>query len=63
MNIFCRILGHTWVQVTESPKTSWNVDKTGQLLVPTPAGEPRAYEECRRCLDRRELPTASSRAS
>lgn len=51
---FCRLLGHTWISTTSKPKTSWNVDKSGQLLVPTPAAEVRFYLECVRCRERRE---------
>lgn len=58
MNLFCRLLGHTWVPTSETPKTSWNVDKSGLLLVPTPAGEPRFYEQCARCKARREVAPA-----
>lgn len=57
MNLFCRLLGHTWVPASETPKTSWNVDKTGLLLVPTSAGEPSFYELCARCKERREVPS------
>ena len=51
---FCRLLGHTWIATTSKPKTSWNVDKSGQQLVPTPAEEVRFYRECVRCRERRE---------
>jgi hypothetical protein len=57
MNFFCRILGHTWVPKAENPKTAWNVDKSGQLLAPRPAGEVRFYDECARCRERRDVPT------
>lgn len=52
---FCKLLGHTWVPATSNPKTSWNVDKTGQLLVATPASQMRYYHECVRCRERREI--------
>jgi len=55
MNLFCRLLGHTWVHKAENPKTSWNVDGTGMVLKPTPAGAPRFYEECVRCGERRDV--------
>jgi len=58
MNLFCRLLGHTWVPASETPKTSWNVDKTGLLLVATPAGESRFYELCARCKAEREVAPA-----
>ena len=53
--LFCKLLGHTWIPTTSNPKTSWNVDKTGQLLVPTPASAVRYFQECVRCRERREL--------
>lgn len=56
MNFFCRLFGHTWVHKSDMPKTSWNTDKSNQLLLATPAGEPRFYEECVRCKEQRELP-------
>lgn len=49
MKIFCRLLGHTWRPVADNPKTAWNVDKSGFLLVATPAATPRFYDECARC--------------
>ena len=56
MNFFCRILGHTWVPASETPKIAWNIDKKGQTLVPTTEGEPVFFRECRRCGTRREVP-------
>ena len=53
MNFFCRLFGHTWTHQSQSPKTSWNVDKDGQQLFPTPAGEAVFWEECARCHDKR----------
>jgi hypothetical protein len=55
MNFFCRIFGHTWVHHSSNPKTSWNVDKSGNLLEPTPASEPRFYEQCARCKEQRNV--------
>ena len=52
---FCFLLGHTWVSVTSNPKTSWNVGKDAQTLVPTPSGEMRFYHQCARCRERREI--------
>jgi hypothetical protein len=57
MNFFCRLLGHTWVAVADNPKTNWNAHKDGQMLVATPAGEVRFYDECARCKERREVPS------
>jgi hypothetical protein len=55
MNLFCRLLGHTWVPLADNPKTTWNVDKSGLLLVGTPAGTVKLWEECARCKQRREV--------
>ena len=52
MNFFCRLFGHTWTHQSQSPKTSWNVDKDGQQLFPTPVGEVLFWEECARCHER-----------
>lgn len=52
---FCKLLGHTWVPATSNPKTSWNVDKDGILLVGTAAAEVRFFDECVRCHERRPL--------
>jgi hypothetical protein len=65
MNLFCRLLGHTWIPVAENPKTNWNTDKDGLTLVGTPAGEVRFFDECARCRQRREVAVQpkSSRAA
>ena len=55
MNIFCRIFGHTWVAVTDTPKISWNADEAGFVLNATAAGEVRFFDECVRCRERREV--------
>jgi hypothetical protein len=55
---FCKLLGHTWIATTSKPKTSWNVDKTGQMLIATPAEEVRFFQECVRCHERRETTPA-----
>lgn len=52
MNFFCTIFGHTWVHKSDSPKTSWNVDKDGLQLFAHPDGEVVFYEECARCRER-----------
>ncbi|MEW6071771.1 MAG: hypothetical protein AB1726_04125 [Planctomycetota bacterium] len=54
MNLFCRILGHTWVQETEAPEPRWNTTKDGHILAPT-YGEKdvRHFDVCRRCGFRR----------
>ena len=53
MNFFCRLFGHTWTHQSQSPKTSWNVDKDGQQLFATPSGDVVFWEECARCHDKR----------
>ena len=55
MNVFCTILGHTWVPFADNPKTAWNVDDTGQKLVARSDAPPRFFEECARCRERREV--------
>ncbi len=62
MNIFCRLLGHTWVSKFDSPKTRWNTGETGAELIATPSGTPRLYEECARCRDQRETPRRDGQA-
>ena len=53
--LFCLLLGHTWRPVSDNPKTNWNVDKAGHLLLATPADEVRFYHECVRCRERRPV--------
>jgi len=55
MNVFCAILGHTWVPAAENPKTAWNTDGTGLTLKATPSATPRFFEECARCKERRPV--------
>jgi hypothetical protein len=57
MNIFCRLLGHTWLHKTEDPKISWNTAKSLSELHLTADGEPRFWLQCERCGDRNENPT------
>lgn len=59
MNIFCLLFGHTWIHVAEDPKTRWSCNKAGSLLDATPAGEPRFFEQCRRCGKRRDWAAGS----
>jgi hypothetical protein len=56
---FCLILGHTWIPVSDNPKTNWNVDKTGHLLLATAASEIRFFDECVRCRERRPVVSKS----
>jgi len=55
MNIFCRILGHTWTPFADNPKVSWNTNDDGLVLTATPSGEVRFYDVCLRCRERREV--------
>jgi hypothetical protein len=55
MNVFCTLLGHTWITVADTPKTAWNNDDAGQLLYAKPSGDPRFFEECVRCRRRRPV--------
>lgn len=61
MNFFCRLLGHTWVDQFLTPKTTWNVDKAGVVLVARMAGRPERFQQCARCKERREIPPPGSR--
>lgn len=61
MNFFCRLLGHTWVDRALTPKTRWNVDKAGVLLVAQMDGRPERFQECARCKERREIPARAQR--
>ncbi|MCB9915438.1 MAG: hypothetical protein H6828_09855 [Planctomycetes bacterium] len=53
MSIFCRLYGHTWIHDVESPKIRWNTDKDQVELHATVEGEPRFFERCVRCGERR----------
>lgn len=55
MNLFCRLLGHTWVPVTDNPKISWNNDDEGLVLHATASAPIRFFDECARCRERREV--------
>lgn len=55
MNVFCTLLGHTWITVTDTPKTAWNNDNDGQILHAKPSGDPSFFEECVRCRQRRPV--------
>jgi len=57
MNIFCRLLGHTWVPDIETPQVRWNTTKDGQVLTATADESPvRHLRVCRRCGLREEEP-------
>lgn len=50
MNLFCRLLGHTWWPETFAPELRWNTTREGHTLVPTEIErEIRHVEVCRRC--------------
>jgi len=55
MNLFCRLLGHTWIPKTEAPSTRWNTTKDGHTLEASPQeSEVRHFQECRRCGERKD---------
>lgn len=53
MNLFCRLLGHTWVHQSENPKVRWTTAKNMSELDMTAEGEPSFWIECARCKERR----------
>ena len=55
MNLFCRLLGHTWIQVTDIPKISWNSKEDGLVLHATSDADTRFFDECVRCREKREV--------
>ena len=55
MNVFCTLLGHTWITVADNPKTAWNNDDAGQILHAKPSAAPSFFEECVRCRQRRPV--------
>jgi hypothetical protein len=62
MNFFCRLLGHTWVDRAITPKTTWNVDKSGAQLIAKMSGVPERFQECARCKERRDVPVLEPRS-
>ena len=55
MNIFCKLLGHTWVPATAGANPRWNTTKAGNVLVPTALdGSVRYIDRCARCGAERE---------
>ncbi len=56
MNLFCRLLGHTWVHRSENPKVRWTTAKNQSELDMTASGEPRFWLECARCKETRPYP-------
>ncbi len=56
MNLFCRLLGHTWTHRAEDPKIRWTTNpKTLNELDLCAEGEPVFYELCVRCKARRPV--------
>jgi len=59
MNLFCRLLGHTWVPRSDNPKIRWTAAENMSEMQMQGPGEVRFWEECARCKERREVqPTA-----
>jgi hypothetical protein len=55
MNVFCLLLGHTWVPHTEAPDPRWNTTKDMVVLVATGEGDVRHFDRCQRCGAQREV--------
>ncbi len=55
MNVFCRLFGHTWIPITETPKVSWNTGDDGLVLHAKSQGEVEFFDECVRCRERRSV--------
>ena len=51
MNIFCTLLGHTWMPVTLTPVQRWHTTKAGHTLHQAGVGEGeiRHIDRCVRC--------------
>lgn len=56
MNLWCRILGHTWVAFTYAPEQRWFTTKAGQTLVQDDVqeGPVRHVDRCQRCGEERD---------
>jgi hypothetical protein len=55
MNFFCRLLGHTWVPVTDNPKITWSTGEDMLVLHAKATAPTRFFDECARCRERREV--------
>lgn len=58
MNLFCRLLGHTWVPRSDNPKIRWTAAENMSEMQMKAEGEVRLWEACARCGEKRELPKA-----
>ena len=58
MNLFCRLLGHTWVPRSDNPKIRWTAAENMSEMQMKAEGEVRLWEACARCGETRELPKA-----
>lgn len=63
MNLFCRLLGHTWIHRVDEPKIRWTTAKSLNELEPTVEGEPVFYRSCVRCGTRTEWPAGKEQTS
>jgi hypothetical protein len=59
MNLFCRLFGHTWVPRSDNPKIRWTAAENMSEMQMTGPATVRLWEECARCGQKRDLPTAS----
>ena len=58
MNLFCKLLGHTWVHRSDNPRISWNTAKSlSELDMTTEEPDPRFWLQCQRCGERNDDPT------
>ena len=62
MNLFCRLLGHTWVPRSDNPKLRWTAAENMSEMQMQADGEVRLWEACARCGERREIPAPSHSA-
>ena len=55
MNLFCRLLGHTWVPQSDNPKIRWTAAENMSEMQMQTEGTVRLWEQCARCKERREI--------
>ncbi|MFT7670746.1 MAG: hypothetical protein ACI8X5_003457 [Planctomycetota bacterium] len=53
MNIFCKLLGHTWIHEAEEQTVQWGNDKNLMELFPKAEAEPQFFRRCVRCKEQR----------